>query len=595
MIKNESISLLRALGKTLKEKGCSAFILPKTDPHRSEFTLEEDNYLQFISHFTGSAGLSFILTEGKSALFVDGRYTAQARTEVDPNAFECLPYTGPAVKTWAKKHMPKGEKVGFDPFLLSQKEYDRFKDWGLTLIPLESNPIADLWTNRPSRPPFKLVPHPLDYVGVPFPEKLKEVQRFLREKKADGLFLNSPESIAWLFNIRAPERPTTPAAGLYAYVPQEGISVLFAHPEQILAPLTDHLEPHVTTAPYDQTFLFLKEQALKGQSIYCDPDHVTIKAISTLKDNGGTVLTGEDPCALPKACKNPTEIEGMRQAHQRDGVAVCTTLAWLDEQMVQGTPLTEIDVVTWLLKERSRMSLFQGPSFKTIAASGPHGAIIHYHPTPATNRPLKNEELLLLDSGGQYLDGTTDITRTICLNKNPSPEEKDRFTRVLKGHIALAHAQFPEGTSGSQLDILARLPLWEMGCDYAHGTGHGVGSYLGVHEGPQSISLRPNTVALKPGMVLSNEPGYYKEDHYGIRIESLVLVVPVNNAHHEKPFLKFETLTLVPIDLSLIERVLLTSEEIDWINAYHTHVRKTLSPLVGPETRKWLERATVKI
>lgn len=587
--------LLDQFRKILKQKDFKGFLLPKTDPHRTEYTLEPENLLQFLTGFTGSAGFSVVLLE-EASLFVDGRYTLQARHEVDINLFSQANYTLEEIVHWISKRLKKGDRIAYDPLLLSKGEYDYFSNFlhksGITLGSLDPNPLYDLWLHRPPLLIPEVVPHPIEFVGRPFEDKIQFLQKELALHKADGFFLNTPESIAWLFNIRAPQRPQTPAASLYAYCPQQGPCLLFVHPSQNTPALQEYLSGKVVLKKYENTFQVLQEGIAPGKKIWMDASQMTMKAIQAIHEGKGEVVGGHDLCALPRACKNDIEIEGARQAHIRDAVAVCQCLAWIEETYHR-TPLMEKDVDAQLKAYREAQDLFMGVSFDTITGSGPHGAIIHYHVSDSTNRRLQEGDLFLLDSGGQYLDGTTDVTRTISLNKNPTPEQKDRFTRVLKGHIALASTYFPEGTTGSQLDALARHALWQGGYDYAHGTGHGVGSYLGVHEGPQRIASIPNSIPLKPGMIVSNEPGYYKEGEYGIRHENLIVVQQApQKICKERPMLCFEDLTLVPIDRSLIDVSLLTEAERTWINTYHQKVREKLWPLMAPDLQKWLENAT---
>jgi len=602
--KNSSPSkadLLEACRQSLRAKGFSAFILPKTDAHRSEYCAERDNLVQYLTDFSGSTGFAALkVNTPEAAIFVDGRYTLQAEQEVDSTFFSYENYTVDRIEKWISRGLKKGDKIAYDPLLLSKGEYDKFsaafKKHDLLLEPLSSNPIETLWQDRLPLEIPDLLPHSIEYAGVSFEQKLAIIRDLMTEKKADGFFLNYSESIAWLFNIRAPKRLVTPAASLYAYIPLSGTCTLFVHPCQNTQDLKTYFNDSVQPENYDRTFEILAQKA-ENKTVALDPSNGTMKMLEAIEQKGGKALIVDDFCNIPRACKNETERQGTRRAHVRDGAAVSNLLAWL-ESAIHHETLTELDIVAKLYQYRQQQELFQGYSFDTISGSGPNGAIVHYRVDEKSNRTLRPEDIFLLDSGGQYLDGTTDTTRTISLNKKPSAEQKDRYTRVLKGHIALAKVRFPEGTVGSQLDPVARYHLWQIGCDYAHGTGHGVGSYLGVHEGPQRISPLPNTVPLLPGMILSNEPGYYKQGEYGIRIENLVLVnrVPKEQCADEgQNMLCFETITLAPLDTSLIDNSLLSADEISWINAYHQRVYETLKDQVEVKTLPWLKNATVSL
>lgn len=593
--------ILSSFYNTLKSEGFSAFILPKTDAHRSEYCPDRDNLVCFLTGFSGSTGFAAVKVtpQEKAALFVDGRYTLQAQQEVDPHLFDYENYTLDAIEKWVATGLKKGAKIAYDSLLLSKGEYnkyaERFKKHGLILEALTTNPLEALWQNRLPIDKPALVAHPLEYAGITLKQKVSLIQDLMTAKKAEGFFLNYSESIAWLFNIRAPERLVTPAASLYAYIPRSGPCSLFVHNVQKTTDLQQYLSDDVILENYDDTFKIISEKTA-GRSIALDTANATMKMLEAIELNGGHVIDIDDFCNIPRACKNDTELKGTRQAHIKDGAAVSNLLAWLEEAISNET-ITELDVVKKLYGYRQQQDLLKGYSFNTISGSGPNGAIVHYFVDEKSNRTLLKNDIFLLDSGGQYLDGTTDITRTISLDKNPTQEQKDRYTRVLKGHIALAIVKFPEGTVGSQLDPLARYHLWQIGCDYAHGTGHGVGSYLGVHEGPQRISALPNTVPLLPGMILSNEPGYYKQGEYGIRIENLVIVKRVSKSDcvDDKSMLCFDTITLVPIDTSLIEKTLLTADERSWVNAYHKRVYETLIHKVDEPTKAWLKKATQSI
>lgn len=594
-------ALLDACRQSLRAEGFAAFILPKTDAHRSEYCAERDNLVQYLTNFSGSTGFAALkVNTPDAAIFVDGRYTLQAEQEVDSTFFSYENYTVDSIEKWISQGLKKEDKIAYDPLLLSKGEHDRFaaafKKHDLLLEPLSSNPVETLWQDRLPLETPDVIPHSTEYAGVSFEQKLVIIRDLMSAKKADGFFLNYSESIAWLFNIRAPKRLVTPSASLYAYVPLEGPCSLFVHPCQNTPDLKAYFKDKVHLKNYDQTFETITQEAPQ-KAIALDKSNGTMKMVEAIKKKGGKTLVVDDFCNIPRACKNEVERQGTRKAHIRDGAAVSNLLAWLEEAIHQET-LTELDIVEKLYQYRQNQDLFQGYSFDTISGSGPNGAIVHYRVDEKSNRTLRSDDIFLLDSGGQYLDGTTDITRTISLNKKPSAEQRDRYTRVLKGHIALAKVRFPEGTVGSQLDPIARYHLWQIGCDYAHGTGHGVGSYLGVHEGPQRISPLPNTVPLLSGMILSNEPGYYKQGEYGIRIENLMLVNRVAKedcADDGQNMLCFETITLAPLDTSLMDQSILTADEVSWVNAYHQRVYETLKDQVDAETLPWLKDATVSL
>jgi Xaa-Pro aminopeptidase len=594
-------TILAQIQKDLTNRNIAVYLLPKTDPHRTEYTLDSDNLLQHLTGFSGSVGFAAI-SQTAAAVFVDGRYTVQIKGEVDPELFSYENYSLQDISNWIKTHAKAGDQVAYDPLLLSITEYENLKallqPLHIALISLQENSVAQTWQERPAEFIPTLQPHPQDYTGMAVKQKLRLIQEKIVQADCPGgchgLFLNTPESIAWLFNIRAKDRPTTPAASLYAYIPATGKSNLYLHASQYSSDLANHLGHLVDFHAYDKAFEQLASFSA-ARAVWVDPQDATMHAKEIIEQAKGSVYLRQDPCALPRACKNPTELQGARQAHFRDGIALCRFLHWLEETSKQ-RPLTELETVEKLYEFRRADPHYQGVSFNAIAGAGAHGAIVHYRATPQTDATLKTEEIFLSDSGGQYLEGTTDVTRPILLSKQPTAEQKDRFTRVLKGHIALSAAKFPEGTTGSQLDVLARQYLWQIGCDYAHGTGHGVGSYLGVHEGPQRISPFPNTVPLVPGMILSNEPGYYKEGEYGIRIENLIAVRRCDHQDaYEKNMLEFENLTLVPIEQSLIETALLTTIEIEWINQYHHQVYTTLQASLEPEVRAWLATATAPL
>ena len=586
-------SRLTDLRRLLSDWGGDGFLIPRTNAHQSEYVAPCDERLRWLTGFTGSAGIAVALKD-KAALFVDGRYTLQARNQIDTNAYEICSLADYPLWSWIKKHLMRGQKIYYDPWLHTLNEKIQAQkvceDLGASFVCAPQNLIDKLWQDRPSPPDSPVQIHDIAYAGIPSEEKRKLVAKTLSEKQVDGAILSTLESIAWLLNIRGKDIPNMPAPQGFAMIWADTSMDLFMSLSKISSDVKTHLGARVRL--HETASLEDWLSGLKDKNILIDPSLTPLALIHQLEKCH--LIHGADPCALPKALKNPIEAQGAVQAHIQDGVAVTRFLAWLSQNSKKGT-LTEIDASDKLFSFRKQNPLFSGLSFDTISAAGPHGAIVHYHAMPETNGTLELNSIYLVDSGGQYLNGTTDVTRTVAIGP-PTLEQKDRFTRVLKGHIALASALFPMGTTGSQLDILARYALWQAGLDYDHGTGHGVGSYLNVHEGPQRISKSPSTISLQPGMIISNEPGYYKTNAYGIRIESLVIVVEKGIPEGgERALLGFETLTQVPIDLSLIDVEMLTAQERIWLNAYHAQVYKTLLPHLNAEEAKWLEEATKEL
>jgi Xaa-Pro aminopeptidase len=560
---------LRAL---LAEKNLAAWLQPMADAFQSEYVHPRDNRISFLSDFTGSAAF-LIVTPEKAAFFTDGRYTLQAHQQLTGDyeihdTADCRP------SAWLAKSMKAGDRVGFDPWLHTEEQIRALKKIatakGFTLIAAEENLVDQIWQDRPAvlTTPIKL--HDISFAGKTTIDKRREVTAAFAETGIQATFLSDPTSVNWLLNIRGHDVAHTPLALCFALLHRDGgvdvfVDLAKVTPAIRLA-LTDGVRFH---ALGDLDTIF---KGLAGQKVGVDLSNTVHALFLKMTATGIEVIAGKDPCELPKACKNLAEQEGMRAAHRRDGKALAAFLQWLQSHVLTES-ITEMDVEEKLLSFRQQQNLFVEPSFDTIAGYGPNGAVIHYRATPKTNRRLEAGNLFLLDSGGQYHDGTTDVTRTIAIGQ-PSAEHKDRFTRVLKGHIALATVVFPEGTTGAALDALARQYLWAAGFDYAHGTGHGVGSFLSVHEGPQGISSRAGDVALQPGMVVSNEPGYYKAGEYGIRIENLMMVRDVVVAGAEKKMLGFETLTRVPMDLSLVDLSLLTESEKIWLENYHKNLEE---------------------
>ena len=578
---------LRDLLSTLDGEG---FLIPRTDAHQSEYVAPCDERLAWLTGFTGSAGLAIVLKD-KAALFVDGRYTLQAKTQVNSNEYDICPVEEVSPWTWLKKQLKKDKKIYYDPWLHTLNEKKKITETlesvGAHFLPAPSNLIDTLWDNRPSSPLSPVQIHDLKYAGVSSEEKRQQVASDIKERGAEGALISTPESIAWLLNIRGNDVPHTPVTQGFALIWSDASVDIFIDPLKVSSDIEKYLGTDVRLSSPNSLEMWLSK--LDGKSILIDPAATPLALLHKLENCH--LLPAPDPCLLPRALKNPVEAEGAKHAHLQDGIAVTRFLAWLSKAALRGN-VTEMDASEKLLSLRKENPLFKDMSFDTISGSGPNGAIVHYRVSKETNRILALNSLYLVDSGGQYLSGTTDITRTVAIGK-PTPEQKDRFTRVLKGHIALASALFPVGTTGSQLDPFARQALWNVGLDYGHGTGHGVGSYLNVHEGPHRISKSPSIVPLQPGMIVSNEPGYYKEGAYGIRIESLVLVVEKGIPDvADRPLLGFDTLTVAPIDTSLIEFEMLTAEERQWLKVYHSQVHETLLPFLEGEDREWLIDAT---
>jgi len=588
---------LAALRAKLKRRKLAGFVVPRADEHQGEYVPKRAERLSWLTGFTGSAGLSIVLEEN-AAVFSDGRYTLQLRDLTDTSLFETLDVANDGPFKWLEEHLESGAKLGYDPLLHTQSGIEKLrkavKIVGATLEPCTDNLVDAIWSDQPASPMECARAYPLALSGEASEQKRARIGKDIEKRRAAAAVLTLPESICWLLNIRSADVPHTPFMLSFAILSADGEVDLFVQEEKTSPQLRDHLGNQVRIRPPSEFGPAL--ESFKGKTIIADPNSAAGFVFDRLKAGGAKIMRAPDPCLLPKACKNQTELDGARAAHLRDGLALTKFLAWFSREAPNGD-LSEIDVVVKLEAFRHESGALKDLSFDSISGAGANGAIVHYRVTNKTNAKLKPGELFLIDSGGQYEDGTTDVTRTIAIAE-PSDEMRERFTLVLKGHVALATARFPEGTTGAQLDSFARKALWEAGLDYGHGTGHGVGAYLSVHEGPQSISPRGTAQALKPGMICSNEPGYYKEGAYGIRIENLVVVRewdPPPGA--EKKLLGFETITLAPIDLNLVEPKLLNDDERAWLNAYHEAVRDKLKPgLEGDsETNAWLIEATKKI
>ncbi|MGB6565821.1 MAG: aminopeptidase P family protein [Xanthobacteraceae bacterium] len=591
--RGDSVPRLAALRAELKRRGLDGFIVPRADRYQNEYVPPCAERLAWLTGFTGSAGAAIVLADS-AVVFVDGRYTVQARDEVDAAAFTIEHLVDHPPTAWIDENLPAGAKLGYSPWLHTVDGAERLakacEAVGGSLVPVADNPIDACWQGRPPPPLGAVVPHDLRYAGEDAAAKLTRVRADLQKLKVDMLVVSDPQAVCWLLNIRGSDVPHTPVTLAFALVPKEGRASLYIDGRKLGDDVRHRLDELVEVRAPEKFAGDLAALGKAQRAVRLDPAACAEAIARLVTENGGKVMRGSDPIAPMKAVKNTTEIAGARAAQLRDGVAVARFLAWFDREAPHGQ-LTEVDAVEALESFRRDTGLLKDVSFPTIAAAGPDGAIVHYRVTRNSNRRIGSGELFLVDSGGQYEDGTTDITRTIAVGA-PSAEMRRNFTLVLKGHIAIARAVFPEGTSGAQLDTLARQFLWRAGLDFDHGTGHGVGSFLSVHEGPARIS-KLGSAPLKRGMILSNEPGYYRTGAYGIRIENLILVIeaaPVAGA--EKPLNAFETLTLAPIDVRLIEPRLLTADEIAWLAAYHARVRETLAPLVDAPTRDWLIAAT---
>ena len=592
---SEHATRLNALRTELKARGLEGFVLPLTDEHMSEYVGAYAGRLAYITNFTGSAGNAVILQD-KASVFIDGRYTIQAAAELDPALFEHHLFDDYPLLKWTADHLPKGARLGYDPELatVSWEKAARavLEPKGISLVALDSNPVDSVWTDQPAEPLAPAIVQTNELAGQSAADKRAMIAAELQEKGADAAIVTMLDSVAWAFNIRGTDVMNTPVTHAFAILHADETATLFINETKVSSELKQHLGNSVTVEPRDAFYTTLGTLGTAGKHVLVDPTTNNAKVFKMLSDAGATLIEGRDPCILPKARKNAAEQAGTRNAHIRDGAAIVEFLHWLSVEAPKGT-VDEMKAVDQLWAFRSKREGLRDKSFDTISGAGPNGAIVHYRVTEKTNRPLKMDEIFLIDSGAQYPDGTTDITRTVIVG-TPTAEMKDRFTRVLKGHIALAMTRFPKGTPGQALDSIARRALWAIGCDYDHGTGHGVGSYLAVHEGPQRIAKFGTDVPLEEGMILSNEPGYYKKGAYGIRIENLVLVKKVEEAT-ERQIFEFENLTWAPIDHNLVDATILDDTERNWLNDYHSRVYDLISPLVTEDAKSWLKAATAPI
>lgn len=592
---SEVAGRVNALRDHLTKAKVDAFLVPRGDHHRGEYVAAASERLKWLTAFSGSAGMAAVGL-GEAALFVDGRYVLQAPQQTDTDIFDVLQTPQAKLSDWLIGQLASGSVVGFDPWLHSIGEIESLdralKPHGIRLKPLSTNPINRVWgTGRPPPPSDPVEVHPIEFAGRSAADKISDVQQELGAAGQDAVILTMSDSVSWLFNIRGSDIPHTPAVLAFAIVPRRGKPELFIDSVRLTGATKTSLKSVAKLVRPEK----LKERL---QTLRASKKTVRLSKPEAahwfLKQLGArSVSFGDDPCLLPKAIKNEVEISGTKRAHERDAVAMCRFLAWFDREAASGQ-LDEIGAASQLEEFRRDTDELREISFDTISGAGPNGAIVHYRVNTETNRQINDGELYLVDSGAQYLDGTTDITRTIAVG-TPTADMRRHFTLVLKGHIAIATARFPVGTRGIDLDPFARQALWQHGLDFDHGTGHGVGSYLSVHEGPQSISKR-GTAALQAGMIISNEPGFYKQNEYGIRIENLVLVQPAAGvAGGDRDMLSFETLTFAPIDRRLIDPDLLNQAEISWIDSYHAQVGKLCRASLGSKDREWLKSATAPI
>jgi Xaa-Pro aminopeptidase len=602
MLMHTHESRLKALREELARQGLAGFVVPISDEHLSEYVGAYAQRLEWLTGFAGSAGSAAVLTEpreGKgAAIFVDGRYTLQVQDQVDGQLFEYRSVPRDSLAGWIAANVAPGARIGFDPWLHTQgwsrAAEKLLQDAGAQLVPVAGNPIDAVWQDQPAPSPAPVFLQDDALAGQTSAAKRSAVAEWLKAQRLDAAVISALDSVAWLLNIRGADVDRTPVALSYVIAHADGTADWFIDPAKVPDVVAKALGNAVRIRSRSDFTKALGD--FSGKRVAADPERAVAAIFSALEDNWATPVPLLDPCVLPKAVKNSAEQAGQRAAQARDGAAIARFLHWLSVEAPRGT-VDELSAAARLQAFREETGLLRDLSFDTISGAGPNGAIVHYRVSESTNRRLDPGSIYLVDSGGQYADGTTDITRTVWIAPGePGAEERDRFTRVLKGHIAIATALFPSGTVGAQLDTLARHALWSVGLDYAHGTGHGVGSFLAVHEGPQRIA-KPGGgqagtgQALLPGMILSNEPGYYKTGAYGIRIENLVLVERRAVPGGEGEWLGFETLTFAPIDRTLVEPALLTAAEVAWWNSYHDQVRTVLAPQLEGATLAWLETA----
>lgn len=587
-IGRQNVPLLR---EELTKQGLDGFFISHDDEYQNEYLPDANERLAWATGFTGSAGSAVVFMD-RAAVFVDGRYTVQAEDQTDGELFERVDLPDPGPFGWIAAQDLSGLKIGYDPKVMSPNEVDRLEaaanKAGASLVATPNNPIDVAWADRPAQPQAPIVPHALQLAGQSSEDKRREIGKQLSDGEADVVLITSPASLAWLFNIRGGDVACSPLPLGRALLHADGHADLFVDLAKESEGLRAHLGNEVTLHALDALDSHLS--ALSGKTVSLDPAQASAWFFNQLEQAGAVIKRQDDPVLLPKARKNDAEIRGSQAAHKRDGVAVTRFLHWLDTEAQSGE-VSEIDAALQLESYRDALGDLQDISFETISGAGPNGALPHYRVSSVSNRLLERGTLYLVDSGGQYFDGTTDVTRTVPIGE-PSADMIRHYTLVLKGHIALDRVRFPKGTTGAHLDVLARHALWQAGLDYDHGTGHGVGVYLGVHEGPQNISKALRPVPLEPGMIVSNEPGYYRVGEYGIRIENLQFVTPEKNiANGDRPMLGFECLTLAPLSRGLIALDLLSEGERMWVDNYHQRVLGEIGPLLDNDVARWLEAA----
>lgn len=584
---------LTELRKLMAEHGLGGLLVPRTDEHMSEYLPSYAERLAWLTGFTGSNAFLLVLPN-EARVFSDGRYTVQLKEQIDPAAYTPDDMvTNPPARHLARQAL-QDKRIGYDPWLHTVRSFKAFaqgaKDAGAQLVPTSANLIDSLWSDRPGRPAEPIVTHPLRYSGQPFEEKIAQIAKNVSDFKADAVVLTQADGAAWLFNLRGNDVPQKPMFLAFCIVHADGRTELFVDPGKMTPEASQQLKT-VSVQPIDDFTAAIEQLGTAGKTIMIDPGNVSVKIADTITDAGGKLVEAVDPIEAPRSRKNATEQAGARAAHLRDGAAMVQFLAWFDREAPSGK-LDEITAADKLLSFRLGTGELKDIAFPSISGAGANGAIVHYRVTTQSNAPILPGTLYLTDSGGQYLDGTTDITRTLLVGA-PTHAYKIAYTLVLKGHIGLATARFPKGTTGAHLDVLARQFLWQNGMDYAHGTGHGVGSYLGVHEGLARIA-KQGSVPLEPGMLLSNEPGYYKEGAFGIRLENLVFVTPPDDSI-ETPVMGFETITRAPFENRLVDSALMNDRELAWLNAYHATVLADIGPLVSGDDLAFLQRACAPI
>ncbi len=581
---------LSAFRAELARQGLDGFLVPRADEHLGEYVPERADRLRWLTGFSGSAGLAVVLAD-KAAAFTDGRYVLQLAEQTDPALWERRHITEEPPAEWLAQHSRPGARIGYDPLHFSEEAVQRFAEKGVALVASAANPVDAVWADQPAAPMALALPHPIAFAGLDSAKKREQVAAALAAEKQDAAVVTDPASIAWLLNIRGDDVPFTPFALGFLLIHADAGCELFMAPQKVPEETRAWIGNAVSVQ--DRAALPGALARLKGKRVRVDAAGSPAWFAQTLRAAGADVVAGMDPCMLPKARKNEVERQGSRNAHHRDAVAVARFLRWMESAAGRET---EMSAAAQLIAFRQQMPMFRGESFPAISGSGPNGAIIHYRVSEETDRAIQPNELYLIDSGAQYSDGTTDITRTVWTGPGAPPAEiRARWTRVLKGHIALATLAFPRGVCGPHVDAFARAALWQVGLDYDHGTGHGVGSYLSVHEGPVSISRAAKPIPIEAGMILSNEPGFYLPGGYGIRLENLIMAVEAEFPGAAKPFLRFETMTWAPFDRRLIDTSLLTRAEVEWIDGYHAQVEAIVGPQLEGEEKAWLAAACASL